>query len=265
MLAVVVGIRLILRKLTHTMALMRHPARGFSLIELLVVISIVAILAGMLLPVVGAVKDASTTLRCGSHLRQSMLALTSYAVDNRGILPAADGTDGGLALSAGRTWYTTLIATSYLPNTNVTGTLGTSASGVNLGYWMRWPDVVQCPYYRQTAPSRITFAVRWFTSPGMSQEFTSGPGGRAYLRNLRPSMPYLVDSARQSDAMTGGGGYWWNCPNGYSGFGPGVSVMRFGHRGRTGGAAYPDGRAGSFGKAQMLADGVNADAMTFVP
>lgn len=122
-----------------------------------------------------------------------------------------------------------------------------------------------CPFYRQTAPSVLTYSIRWFTSPWQGSEFVGGLGGRAILANLRGSMPYLVDSARQSDAMTGGGGYWWNCPNGYPGFGPNVVVMRFGHRGRTGGAAYPDGRAGSFGKAQMLADGVNADAMTFVP
>jgi prepilin-type N-terminal cleavage/methylation domain-containing protein len=244
---------------------MSHPARGFTLIELLVVIAIVAILAGMLLPAVNTVRDAAKGMTCTNNQRQCMMALIAYAGDQEGILPAADGTDGGQALSASRSWNTTLMLTGYLPDNKISGYNASSIPSVVGSANMLWPDTAMCPLYRQSAPSTKTFSIRWFTSPWQSNEFVGGPGGRAILANLRGSMPFLVDSAQQSSAMTGGGGYWWNCPNGYSGFIPTVNVMRFGHRGKTGGAAYPDGRAGSFGKAQMLADGVNADSMTFVP
>lgn len=56
--------------------------RGFSLIELLVVMAIVAILAGLLLPCVSVVRDAARSSVCLSHLRQIGFAVTGYAMDH---------------------------------------------------------------------------------------------------------------------------------------------------------------------------------------
>lgn len=64
--------------------------RGFSLIELLVVASIIAILAGLLLPAIGLAKSASRKLVCASNLRQVGLAILAYASDNNGSFPQND-------------------------------------------------------------------------------------------------------------------------------------------------------------------------------
>lgn len=59
-------------------------SQGFSLIELLVVISIIALLAGLLFPVLGRAMEKSRRATCRSNLRDIGISLKNYAADNSG-------------------------------------------------------------------------------------------------------------------------------------------------------------------------------------
>ena len=60
---------------------------GFTLVELLVVIALIATLAGLLLPTLGRAKESGRAAVCLSNLHQIGLALQMYAQDNRNRLP----------------------------------------------------------------------------------------------------------------------------------------------------------------------------------
>lgn len=71
--------------------------RGFSLIELLVVISIVAILVGIMLPALAVVRAKATQTACASNLHQIGLALEMYAGDFKDMFPYAQYNGPGIA------------------------------------------------------------------------------------------------------------------------------------------------------------------------
>lgn len=75
-----------LRKLEKRMS-PRGLQAGFTLVELLVVVGIIAVLIGILLPTLGRSRELARTLLCQSNLRQIGTSLKNYSIDYRDRFP----------------------------------------------------------------------------------------------------------------------------------------------------------------------------------
>lgn len=83
----------------------RRSAR-FTLVELLVVVAIISLLAGMLLPALQQAYDSARLTQCAANLKQHSVALTQYSGDNGDFLPPT--------YVSGTYYWKKLLASAYL-------------------------------------------------------------------------------------------------------------------------------------------------------
>lgn len=65
----------------------KHSCRGFSLIELLVVITVIGILAVIIIPILQGVRNTMSRTADVANVRQIGIAINTYAADSGGFLP----------------------------------------------------------------------------------------------------------------------------------------------------------------------------------
>ena len=72
-----------------------YPSQGFTLVEILVVITIILVLAGVITPVGKGMMARSRTINCSKNLRQIGTATMLYASENNMTLPGTSHQRGG--------------------------------------------------------------------------------------------------------------------------------------------------------------------------
>jgi competence protein ComGC len=75
-----------------------NPARprGFTVVELLVIISIIVLLIALLLPALSGTREAARQAYCLAHMRQTMDGAFAFAQDHKSWLPWSQSNDGSV-------------------------------------------------------------------------------------------------------------------------------------------------------------------------
>jgi prepilin-type N-terminal cleavage/methylation domain-containing protein/prepilin-type processing-associated H-X9-DG protein len=167
---------------------MRNRSKGFTLVELLVVIGIIALLISILLPALGKARESAKTIKCAANLHAIGVGMANYCADYKGFLPASNMFVG-----------TQVINGKQSPTTPDNGYLHWSAFLFNNGYAAPSPYTIfqstaawamfQCPSLDKGGlPPANTFAGN--NDAGLSNE---APGGVIDLQ--APRLAYTVNEA----------------------------------------------------------------------
>jgi prepilin-type N-terminal cleavage/methylation domain-containing protein len=126
----------------------RSAKHGFTLIELLTVIAIIGILAAIIIPTVGSVRNKAKSLQCAAKLREWGKVVRLFGNDNKGNVPLIINVSGDTALQ----FYN-----PYFPKVSE-NTTGGSAQAAD--YWSLCPtitrtasDDTQRRYYNFLSPT----------------------------------------------------------------------------------------------------------------
>jgi prepilin-type N-terminal cleavage/methylation domain-containing protein/prepilin-type processing-associated H-X9-DG protein len=197
--------------------IVHKKSSGFTLVELLVVITIIAILIALLLPAVQAAREAARRMHCGNNVKQLALGALDHESVNKCLptggwgVPWVGDPDRGFGRSQPGGWAYSVAPYAELGNLHDLGLGATLASGsASIAQCMATPvAVLICPSrrspiaYPEVAITTIAYKSGSFPSPPLvGKTDYAGNAGTTDLTNLDWTMPSGPGTLAEGDSWT---------------------------------------------------------------
>ncbi len=147
--------------------------RGFTLVELLVVVAIISILAALLMPALKSARDSSKGIVCMNNLKQMMIAVNLYVADNNGCFPPNYSQSVN-----GYPWFRFLGFANYL-----------AKDPTDVNWWNHRGSPYDCPSHK---------GLYGFLGYGINMLYVGYESGGVYQS---PATPRLSDVVQPSDSI----------------------------------------------------------------
>jgi prepilin-type N-terminal cleavage/methylation domain-containing protein len=174
------------------------PRRGFSLIDVLVSMTVIGVLIGILLPSLASVHETARRTVCTSNLRQIGFGVASFADENGGRLPSSVFKQGG-SMSVQD------MMTLRIASTHPAARSKAQWDGLGIlheGEYLRGPKVYYCPSHHGEHHFRV-YAPEWGERAQTElvsnyQYRGSGRDGVRDLYRITPSRTALVSDGMRT-------------------------------------------------------------------